>query len=219
MVGSVCVRIVDQVGALRVNVDATYAVGDRPGVGDGTGNIAFKHTQATRTAVVADTRGEPHIHVIFGPNAKLSIIQTGSLNIFPSTWYYGRHVERINDPINHSTAAKTILFVAYDPGHRMGQVIGSILGNTGYDIINIRIDSTGVLVSCIEPTTAQQSTAVENGYQRNAIADVLCNEPKFSEWEGHGQTRRGVMLRKLVVETQPIFYHSCNHYSVKQYIK
>ena len=58
---------------------------------DGPGNLAFKRVYASLCAVVADTSGTPHIHVISDPNAKKSIMQTGNLNIFPSTWCYGNN--------------------------------------------------------------------------------------------------------------------------------
>ena len=72
-----------------------------------------------------------------------------------------------------------ILFDANVPGHSMTQVIEAIMARTGYVITNIRFDSTGIPDSFIEPTTAQQYTAVNNYYQRKAIADNLYNEMKF----------------------------------------
>ena len=70
MIGRVNVRIFDQVGTLLVKVDAADAVAYINGVDNGTGNIAFKNAHATLTAVVADTRGTPHAHVISDPNVK-----------------------------------------------------------------------------------------------------------------------------------------------------
>ena len=67
--------------------------------------------------------------------------------------------------------------------------VGGIIKRTGYVILNTRFDSIGEPVSFIEPTTAQQYTAaVNNYYQRKAIADDLYNELKFSEFGGNGQT-------------------------------
>ena len=63
-------RIFDQVGTLLVKVDAADAVSDTHGFADGTGNLAFKRAHASLCAVVADTSGVPHIHVISDPNAK-----------------------------------------------------------------------------------------------------------------------------------------------------
>ena len=82
-------------------------------------------------------------------------MQTDNLNIFPSTWYYGSNFEYVEDPINHTSDAKLILFDANQPGHSMEQVIGAIMKRTGYVIINIKFDSTSTPVNFIEPTTAQ----------------------------------------------------------------
>lgn len=188
MIGRVNVRIFDQVGTVLVKVDASEAVCDVHGVDDGTGNLAFKRARATLCAVVADTSGVPHIHIISDPNAKNSIMQTGNLNIFPSTWYYGSNFEYVEDPIHHTSNAKLILFDANKEGHSMDQVIGAIMKRTGYVILNIKYDPAGAPVSFIEPTTAQQYTAVENYFSRKAIADDLYNELKFSEFEWHGQS-------------------------------
>ena len=190
MIGRVNVRIFDQVGTLLVKVDAgSDAVCNLHGFDDGSGDLAFKRANATLCAVVADTSGIPHIHVISDPNAKNSIMQTGNLNIFPNTWYCGSNFERVENPINHTSDAKLILFDANKPGHSMDEVIGAIMKRTGYVILNIKYDSTGAPVSFIEPTTAQQYTAVDNYDQRKAISDDLYNELKFSELEWNNQTQ------------------------------
>ena len=59
-------------------IDAVDAVSDIHGFDDGTGYLAFKRAHATLCALVADTSGVPHIHVISDPNAKNSIMQTGN---------------------------------------------------------------------------------------------------------------------------------------------
>ena len=69
-------------------------------------------------------------------------MQTGSLNIFPSTWYYGSNFEHLADPIKHTSDAKLILFDANKPGHSMDQVIGVNMNRTGYIILNIMYDSS-----------------------------------------------------------------------------
>ena len=113
-------------------------------------------------------------------------MQTGNLNIFPNTWYYGSNFEYVENPINHKSNAKLILFDANKPGHSMDQVIGASMKKTGYVILNIRYDSTGSPVSFIEPTTAQQYTAVDNYFQKKTIAHDLHDELKFSEFEWNG---------------------------------
>ena len=187
MIGRVNVRIFDQVGTLLIKVDATDAVEDIHGFDDGSGNLALKRANASLCAVVADAGGVPHIHVISDTNVNKSIMQTDNLNIFPDTWYYGSNFEFVEDPINHTSYAKLILFDANKAGHSMDQVIGALMKRTGYVILNIKYDSAGAPVSFIEPTTAQQYTAVENYYQRKAIAEDLYNELQFSEFEWNGQ--------------------------------
>ena len=189
-----------RLGHYSLKVDATDAVEDIHGFDDGSGNLAFKRAHASLCAVVADTSGVPHIHIISDPNDKHSILQTCNLNMFPSTWYYGSNFEYVNDPTNHSSDAKLILFDANEPGHSMDQVIGAIMKRTGYVILNIRYDSTGAPVSFIEPTTAQQYSAVEHYHQRKAIADDLYNEMKFSEFEWNGQIEGELCYEYLRLE-------------------
>ena len=93
-------------------------------------------------------------------------MQTGNLNIFPSTWYYGNNFEYVDEPTNRTSNAKLILFDANKPGNSMEQVIAAIMKRIGSVILNIRFDSIGEPVSFIEPTTAQQYDAVDNYYQR-----------------------------------------------------
>eukprot|EP00973_Karenia_brevis_P035026 4830616-Karenia_brevis.AAC.1 len=121
MIGKVNVRIFDQVGTLLIKVDAADAVDNIHAFDDGTGELAFKRARATLCAVVSDSGGKPHIHIISDPNAVQSIMKTDNLNIFPNGWYYGTNFEYVDDPINHTSKAKLILFDANKPGHSMDQ--------------------------------------------------------------------------------------------------
>ena len=84
MIGKFNVRIFDQVGTLLIKVDAADAVDNIHAYDDGTGELAFKRARATLCAVVSDSGGKPHIHIISDPNAKKSIMETDNLNIFPN---------------------------------------------------------------------------------------------------------------------------------------
>ncbi len=66
-------------------------------------------------------------------------MQTGNLDIFSGTWYYGSNFEYVNDPIQRSSYAKLIVFDAHEPGHSMGQVMGAIMKRTGYVILAYQI--------------------------------------------------------------------------------
>jgi hypothetical protein len=182
------VIIFDQIGTLLVKVDASGAVVDITATDDGTGQHLFKQARATLCAVVADTSGTPHLHVISDPNVKHSIMQTDQLNIFTNTWYYGSNFVYIDNPVDHNEIAKLILFDANVPGNDMATVIGSIMKRTGHVTLNIGFDSVGVPDKFVDPTNGQQYNSVANYHQRKAIADDMFNELKFSEFEWGGQT-------------------------------
>ena len=109
MVGRVNVRIFDQSGRLLVKVDSIVPSDQNIyAVDDGTGDKVFKRAHATLCAVVSDSSGRPHIHIVSDTNAKKSIMETDNLNIFNPIWYYGSNFEYVDNPINHTSSAKLI---------------------------------------------------------------------------------------------------------------
>ena len=110
-------------------------------------------------------------------------MNTDNLNIFPNTWYYGSKFEYVDDPVKHTSDAKLILFDATKQGNSTEQVMGAIMKRTTYVILNMKTGPNGTPERFIEPTTAQQYTAVDNYFQRRAIADDLYTEFKFSEFQ------------------------------------
>ena len=113
MIGRVNVRIFDQSGKLLVKVDSSDPIDkDIYAIDDGTGDRVFKRAHATLCAVVSDSGGRPRIHIISYTNAKKSIMETDDLNIFSPIWCYGGNSEIVDDPINHKSSAKLILFDA-----------------------------------------------------------------------------------------------------------
>ena len=122
---------------------------------DGTGDKVFKRAHATLCAVVSDANGRPHIHIVSDTDAKKSIIETNSLNIFNPIWYYGGNFEFVDNPINHTSSAKLILLDATIKGHSMQEVIAAIMQITKHVITLIVYDSKGTPFRFVDPTTAQ----------------------------------------------------------------
>ena len=130
LVGRVNVRIFDQSGKLLVKVDSIVPSDQNIyAVDDGTGDKVFKRAHATLCAVVSDSNGRPHIHIVSDTNAKQSIMETNSLNIFNPIRYYGSNFEFVDNPIYHNSSAKLILFDATIKGHSMQEVIAAIMKN------------------------------------------------------------------------------------------
>ena len=199
MIGRVNVRIFDQPGQLLVKVDSSDPIDkDIYAIDDGTGDRVFKRAHATLCAVVSDIGGRPHIHIISDTNAKKSIMETDNLNIFQPIWYHGSNFEFVDDPINHKSSAKLILFDATVKGHSMQEVITSIMERTTHVITHIDHDSKNTPIRFVDPTTAQQSQSIENYHQRKEIANGLHNEYKFSYFESDGQ--HGMALRREYLE-------------------
>jgi hypothetical protein len=131
MIGRINVRIFDQSGKLLVKVESSDPVGkDIYAIDDGSGERVFKRAHATLCACVSDCGGRPHIHIISDTNAKKSIMETDNLNIFKPIWYYGSNSEYVENPLNHNSDAKLILFDATTQGHSIPEVISAIMEKT-----------------------------------------------------------------------------------------
>ena len=100
-------------------------------------------------------------------------METDNLNIFNPIWYYGSNFEFVDDPINHKSIAKLILFDATVQGHSMQEVIAAIMDRAKHVITKIDYDSNGTPVKFIVPTTAQQYASMEKYHQKNKLL-MIC---------------------------------------------
>jgi hypothetical protein len=54
-------------------------------------------------------------------------METNNLNKLNPIWYYGSNFEYVDNPINHNSGAKLLLFDATIKGHSMQEVIAAIM--------------------------------------------------------------------------------------------